>query len=78
MVLINKFSHHSLLKLRRLPKTLCRGCLLTVGQVRSTDPGDLFCHKTVQLLDDFMVSGPHGIHVCMVFEVTTLHFYSSL
>merc|ERR1719270_3065338 len=37
--------------------------------VRSTDPEDDFCHKTVQLQDDFMVSGPHGIHVCMVFEV---------
>ena len=39
------------------------------NQVRTTDPKDKFCHKTVQLLDDFMVSGPHGIHVCMVFEV---------
>lgn len=37
--------------------------------VRSSDPSDPACHKTVQLLDDFMVSGPHGIHVCMVFEV---------
>jgi len=37
--------------------------------VRTSDPGDAFCHKTVQLLDDFMISGPHGIHVCMVFEV---------
>ena len=45
--------------------------------VRSTDPEDDFCHKTVQLLDDFMVSGPHGIHVCMVFEVNVrrLHGY---
>lgn len=37
--------------------------------VRTSDPGDAFSHKTVQLLDDFMISGPHGIHVCMVFEV---------
>ena len=38
--------------------------------VRTSDPGDARCHKTVQLLDDFMVSGPNGIHVCMVFEVS--------
>ena len=37
--------------------------------VRTSDPADVNCHKTVQLLDDFMLSGPHGIHVCMVFEV---------
>ena len=40
--------------------------------VRTSDPVDAFCHKTVQLLDDFMISGPHGIHVCMVFEVGKL------
>eukprot|EP00092_Neocalanus_flemingeri_P010238 GFUD01011029.1.p1 GENE.GFUD01011029.1~~GFUD01011029.1.p1 ORF type:complete len:1023 (+),score=238.96 GFUD01011029.1:259-3327(+) len=37
--------------------------------VRETDENDLFRKRTVQLLDDFMISGVHGIHVCMVFEV---------
>jgi len=37
--------------------------------VRQTDEADPFRQRTVQLLDDFMISGVHGIHVCMVFEV---------
>jgi len=37
--------------------------------VRQTDEADPFRTRTVQLLDDFMISGVHGIHVCMVFEV---------
>jgi len=37
--------------------------------VRQTDEADPFRKRTVQLLDDFMISGVHGIHVCMVFEV---------
>jgi len=37
--------------------------------VRETDESDPFRRRTVQLLDDFMISGIHGIHVCMVFEV---------
>jgi len=37
--------------------------------VRETDGMDPFRTRTVQLLDDFMISGVHGIHVCMVFEV---------
>ena len=39
-------------------------------QVRETDEADPFRIRTVQLLDDFMISGIHGIHVCMVFEVS--------
>jgi serine/threonine-protein kinase SRPK1 len=37
--------------------------------VRDTDPNDTFRLKTVQLYDDFKISGPNGSHVCMVFEV---------
>ena len=33
------------------------------------DPLDENRFKTVQLLDDFKVTGPNGVHVCMVFEV---------
>ncbi|CAJ0564463.1 unnamed protein product, partial [Mesorhabditis spiculigera] len=37
--------------------------------VRTSDPDDEFGKRVVQLLDSFNVSGPHGSHVCMVFEV---------
>ncbi|XP_041350045.1 SRSF protein kinase 3-like [Gigantopelta aegis] len=37
--------------------------------VRDTDVSDPFRQKTVQLLDDFKISGINGTHVCMVFEV---------
>ncbi|TGZ62108.1 hypothetical protein CRM22_007624 [Opisthorchis felineus] len=37
--------------------------------VRESAPEDPFRDKTVQLLDDFRVSGVNGQHVCMVFEV---------
>ncbi|ESO82565.1 hypothetical protein LOTGIDRAFT_207425 [Lottia gigantea] len=37
--------------------------------VRETDENDPFREKTVQLLDDFKISGVNGTHVCMVFEV---------
>ncbi|KAI0982554.1 hypothetical protein GJ496_011668, partial [Pomphorhynchus laevis] len=37
--------------------------------VRDTNPSNLFCYKTVQLLDDFKVTGVNGVHVCMIFEV---------
>lgn len=37
--------------------------------VRETDPDDPNRLKTVQLYDDFKIHGPHGSHVCMVFEV---------
>lgn len=37
--------------------------------VRDTDPDDPHRAKTVQLLNDFKISGPNGTHVCMVFEV---------
>lgn len=36
---------------------------------RDGDPQDDNRAKTVMLLDDFKVTGPNGIHVCMVFEV---------
>lgn len=37
--------------------------------VRDTDPLDPKRNKTVQLLNDFKISGINGLHVCMVFEV---------
>ncbi|KAL7045859.1 hypothetical protein ACKWTF_002368 [Chironomus riparius] len=37
--------------------------------VRDTDPSDLKRNKTVQLLNDFKITGVNGTHVCMVFEV---------
>ncbi|XP_076670564.1 SR splicing factor protein kinase isoform X1 [Andrena cerasifolii] len=37
--------------------------------VRDTDPIDPKRNKTVQLLNDFKISGINGVHVCMVFEV---------
>ncbi|XP_053995142.1 SRSF protein kinase 3-like isoform X2 [Hylaeus anthracinus] len=37
--------------------------------VRDTDPTDPKRNKTVQLLNDFKISGVNGLHVCMVFEV---------
>ncbi|XP_063219113.1 SRSF protein kinase 3-like isoform X2 [Bacillus rossius redtenbacheri] len=37
--------------------------------VRETDVNDPKRDKTVQLLDDFKISGVNGTHVCMVFEV---------
>ncbi|CAH8857384.1 unnamed protein product [Trichobilharzia szidati] len=37
--------------------------------VRESSPDDPFRNKTVQLLDDFRVSGVNGNHVCMIFEV---------
>merc|ERR1719342_1982857 len=37
--------------------------------VRETDENDALRERTVQLLDDFKISGVNGTHVCMVFEV---------
>ncbi|KAH3819608.1 hypothetical protein DPMN_121347 [Dreissena polymorpha] len=37
--------------------------------VREADENDPFRERTVQLLDDFKISGVNGTHVCMVFEV---------
>jgi serine/threonine-protein kinase SRPK1 len=37
--------------------------------VRDADPNDPKRNKTVQLLNDFKLSGVNGTHVCMVFEV---------
>lgn len=36
---------------------------------RDSDPTDENRLKTVQLLDNFKVNGPNGVHMCMVFEV---------
>ncbi|PSN51739.1 hypothetical protein C0J52_13455 [Blattella germanica] len=42
---------------------------LIITYVRQSDADDAKREKTVQLLDDFKISGVHGTHVCMVFEV---------
>lgn len=34
--------------------------------VRDSDPSDPKRNKTVQLLNDFKISGVNGVHVCMV------------
>lgn len=41
--------------------------------VRDSDPVDPKRNKTVQLLNDFKISGVNGTHVCMVFEVLGHH-----
>ncbi|CAG9858551.1 unnamed protein product [Phyllotreta striolata] len=41
--------------------------------VRESDPLDPKRNKTVQLLNDFKISGVNGVHVCMVFEVLGYH-----
>ena len=42
---------------------------IPVPQVRDADESDHKRDKTVQLLDDFKITGVNGTHVCMVFEV---------
>ena len=37
--------------------------------MRCSDPIDEHRAKVVQLIDDFLITGIHGTHVCMVFEV---------
>ncbi|XP_060660699.1 LOW QUALITY PROTEIN: SRSF protein kinase 1 [Drosophila nasuta] len=37
--------------------------------VRETDPWNPRRQKTVQMYDDFKITGVNGIHICMVFEV---------
>lgn len=37
--------------------------------VRESDPNNPRRNKTVQLLNDFKITGVNGVHVCMVFEV---------
>lgn len=37
--------------------------------VRDSDPSDPKRNKTVQLLNDFKITGINGTHICMVFEV---------
>lgn len=37
--------------------------------VRDSDPNNPRRQKTVQLLDDFKITGVNGTHICMVFEV---------
>ena len=39
--------------------------------VRERDERHPWRGRTVQLLDDFKISGVNGTHVCMVFEVNT-------
>ncbi|KAK9876832.1 hypothetical protein WA026_015068 [Henosepilachna vigintioctopunctata] len=41
--------------------------------VRESDPLDPKRNKTVQLLNDFKISGVNGVHICMVFEVLGHH-----
>ncbi|XP_026478766.1 SRSF protein kinase 3-like [Ctenocephalides felis] len=41
--------------------------------VRDSDPTDPKRDKTVQLLNDFKISGINGTHICMVFEVLGHH-----
>lgn len=41
--------------------------------VRDSDPSDPKRNKTVQLLNDFKITGVNGTHVCMVFEVLGHH-----
>ncbi|CAG9088241.1 SRSF protein kinase 3 [Plutella xylostella] len=41
--------------------------------VRDSDPNDPKRNKTVQLLNDFKITGVNGTHVCMVFEVLGHH-----
>ncbi|CAH0561437.1 unnamed protein product [Brassicogethes aeneus] len=38
-------------------------------EVRETDLNDPKRNKTVQLLNDFKISGVNGLHICMIFEV---------
>jgi serine/threonine protein kinase len=38
-------------------------------RVREADLNDPHREKTVQLLDEFKITGVNGTHVCMVFEV---------
>lgn len=49
-----------------IPHKFITGLLL---QVRESDPLDKYRDRSVSLIDDFKVSGIHGVHVCMVFEV---------
>lgn len=37
--------------------------------IRNADPADPKRNKTVQLLNDFRITGVNGTHICMVFEV---------
>lgn len=43
--------------------------IILLKTVRDADPSDPKRNKTVQLLNDFKISGINGTHVCMVFEV---------
>ncbi|EDX15569.1 GD15423 [Drosophila simulans] len=37
--------------------------------VRETDPSNPRRRKTVQMLDNFKITGPNGTHICIVFEM---------
>lgn len=41
--------------------------------VRESDPTDVKRNKTVQMLNEFKITGVNGTHVCMVFEVLGHH-----
>lgn len=51
------------------PVVLMLTVALVSPQVREADDHDPKRDKTVQLLDDFKITGVNGTHVCMVFEV---------
>ncbi|OXA38550.1 SRSF protein kinase 2 [Folsomia candida] len=53
----------------RLGTLFHRLALLGLEAKSASDVGDPHREKTVQLLDDFKITGVNGIHVCMVFEV---------
>ena len=44
-------------------------------EIRDGDPGQ--SQNCVQLRDSFEHSGPHGTHVCMVFEVRSLPIFAT-
>ncbi|XP_008472479.1 SRSF protein kinase 1-like, partial [Diaphorina citri] len=46
--------------------------------VQETDPQDPNREKIVQLLDNFTISGVHGVHICMVLEVEGFNTYKLL
>jgi hypothetical protein len=60
MKIVKSAKHYTEAALDEIKLLLC---------ARDSDPTDENRFKTVQLLDDFKVNGPNGIHVCMVFEV---------
>ncbi|KAF1761174.1 hypothetical protein GCK72_009428 [Caenorhabditis remanei] len=60
MKIVKSAEHYTEAALDEIKLLLC---------VRGADPTDTGCHKVVQLLDEFTVTGINGQHVAMVFEV---------